>query len=964
MAAQRKYSPRPILGKGEDLATALHQEVQAISNALTSLGQDLRNAERRYKDETDKALAEIVERFKTEITEINGRVVSIAEWSIEMTNEVKGYARIDALVALRSRIEQHGDEILSYAQYIIALNNTVNGKADVDVVLRLENLISTLGDQILAYGGIIQEIQVEVGGKASAFALQALEGIVTQLGNDLTSMSSAVTALRNDIISAGVQNRLANSEFQDWPPWVLEHAPSTTGYVLKSANETFPDWALKSDVIRTGLIVKPSPTYTSINNYAQLSQGTVLVEPGQYYQASVYLSAHRCSGQIFVTFHNGAGAELPGTLYSNAITTQGSQQTGGKDLDSYFRAYAFGKAPSGAKYAKVIIRSTPLTTTVSDSYLFFTCPLFGKALEGQTSPSPYTAGNAGAFASATRTLKSIVEQQGEDLSALAEDVTELSTGVKNPKPGQNMLVDPVFQITRDGAWKAGYSGPWLSGVNFLDQWTLVSDSGENTPYIYVPGTYTANANNFGDFIQEDIPVVPGQRYQVSCYLGAHRCEGLVIVQFFSATGTTPLSTFPSTTLSQPITLTFPGGRELGAYFRVGGFAVAPAGAARATFRIRARWTGPSPASVSYPYLFIVRPFMGTATAEQTEYSDWAPGAPGNMFAHLRSKGMVWADSTGEGTVGASYELKLRAQDNTGAASAGLGITAAKINGVWRSQIDITAERFRVLDPVSGTATVPFKIYKGVTYIKSVAILDGDITNAKVLNLSASKLVAGDIQVNQHIKSPDFDTRGSPANRSGWYIGTNGAGSGYAEFGSAFIRGQLTAGQITDLSIGPSKLANDATMIMATGVVSTSGVGIQTPLDIGFYAGAGGEDRIRKYAIFIEMGMGAGAETLTPGTSTVTLFPRMETNGSVFTTFNITSSSEVSRTAFNPGPQTITHYYKTPPTQKTSIFVADVASTWGSWAGAGWRTLRITGQVNPSPFPGSIGYRVVILGYKK
>lgn len=347
--------------------------------------------------------------------------------------------------------------------------------------------------------------------------------------------------------------------------------------------------------------------------------------------------------------------------------------------------------------------------------------------------------------------------------------------------------------------------------------------------------------------------------------------------------------------------------------------------------------------------------MGTATEDQTEYSDWAPGAPGNMFAHLRSEGMVWADSTGEGTVGASYELKLRAQDNTGSASAGLGITAAKINGVWRSQIDVVAERFRVLNSSTGAASVPFQVVGGVTYIKSAFIRYATITDAHITSLSATKLTAGAIQVGQWIQSANWNP-----GVSGWAI----AGDGSAEFGSAYIRGQLTAGQITDLSIGPSKLANDATMIMATGAVSTSGVGIETPLDIGFYAGAGGEDRIRKYAIFIEMTMGAGAETYTPGTSTVTLSLRMETNGSVFRTFDITSSSEVSRTVFNPTPQTITDYYKTPPTQKTSIHVVDVESTWGSWAGAGSRTIRITGQAAPGNFPGSMAYRVVILGYKK
>ena len=958
MAAQRKYSPRPILGKGEDLATALHQEVQAISNALTSLGQDIKSTEKKVKDETDKALAEVVERFKAEITEINGRVVSIAEWSIEMTNEIEGYARIEALNALRSRIEQQGDEVLSYAQYIVALNNTVNGKADVHVIFRMENLIKALGDQVVAYGAIIQEIQVEVGGKASAFALQTLESTVIQLGNDLSSMSTSVTALRNDIISSGVPNRLANTEFQDWAPWVFIQAPNTTGYELKEANTNWPTWSLNSDTIKTGVIHKPNPVYTSINNFAQIRQGTIAVEPGQRYQASVYLSAHRCAGQIIVQFQDSASVVLESqTLYSNTVTTQGTSRVGGRDLESYARAYVFGTAPEGAVYARVIIRSTPSGSGHSDSFLFFVAPLFGKALEEQTTPSPYTAGNAGGTAMAVRALSSSVEQIGEDITALASDVTNLSTAVRNPRAGQNILVDPVFQIPREGPWTTGGVPGWAYNVVAEGgDWRLVTDSGENTVQIHHPGTHTASNSDYGEISQSKIPVVPGQRYQFSVYVGAHRCEAVGYVLFFGPNGGSQLPGGIQTSKStQPTNIILGGGKALSGYARIGGFVTAPTGAAYATVIIRAQWLGPSPASVSDPYVFVVRPFMGTATEDQTEYSDWAPGAPGNMFAHLRSEGMVWADSTGEGTVGASYELKLRAQDNTGSASAGLGITAAKINGVWRSQIDVVAERFRVLNSSTGAASVPFQVVGGVTYINSAFIRNATITDAHIASLSATKLTAGAIQVGQWIQSANWNP-----GVSGWAI----VGDGYAEFGSAYIRGQLTAGQITDLSIGPSKLAHDATMIMATGAVSTSGVGIQTPLDIGFYAGAGGEDRIRKYAIFIEMTMGAGAETITPGTSTVTLSLRMETNGIVFRTFDITSSSEVSRAVFNPTPQTNTHYYKTPPTQKTSIHVVDVESTWGSWAGAGSRTIRITGQVAPGNFPGSMAYRVVILGYKK
>ncbi|NJL70227.1 MAG: DUF1983 domain-containing protein [Candidatus Competibacteraceae bacterium] len=805
MAAQRKYSPRPILGKGEDLATALHQEVQAISNALTSLESDLKKSERKYKDETDKALAEVIERFLAEISEVNGRIISIAEWSIEITNEIKGKAAITALNALRTRIESQGDEITSYAQYIVALNNTVNGKADVHVILRLENLIQVLGDNITAYGAVIQEIQLEVDGKASAQALQALEASIVVLEGNVSALSSALTALQATVFSGGTPNRLNNSEFQGWSPWTFSHAPSTSGYELELGDTNFPTWSLPPGTLNnTGLIKKQTSIYTSASNYAQLAQSPIPVEPEQWYQFSIYMSAHRCIGSAVIEWLSGAQTVLK-TDTSNPVTTAGTSQVGGRPLSMWERGYVIAQAPEDAEYVRGAIRHIPNgSPSAQPNYLFFTCPLFGNAAEGQTSPSPYSSGGSGGTAAALKQTIVRVDQHDGEISALVSDVTDLSTRVQNPKPGQNMLVDPIFQITRDGAWSFQGTTPWVVG---LDEggYRLESDSSEHTPFLYGGAVYPMSTTQYGAIIQTKIPVLANTRYQFSCYLGAHRCEGLVIVTFQDINGDTISgANGTSNSLTQPTAIIYPGGRYLHGYNRVFGFTTSPPNARTSTFRIQARWQGPTPSSVTDPKLFMIRPFMGTAEAEQTEPSDWAPGAPGNMFAHLRSEGMVWANSTGEGSVGASYQLMLRAEDNTGVAEAGLGITAAKVGGVWRSQFDITADQFRIISPNNGNPTVPFKIFNNVAYIKSVAILDGDITNAKILNLSADKLTAGSIAVGQNIQSTGFVSQSS-----GWRI----TGSGAAEFDAVHVRGQLTGTQIADQIINTQHLASQAAMFM-------------------------------------------------------------------------------------------------------------------------------------------------------
>ena len=71
-------------------------------------------------------------------------------------------------------------------------------------------------------------------------------------------------------------------------------------------------------------------------------------------------------------------------------------------------------------------------------------------------------------------------------------------------------------------------------------------------------------------------------------------------------------------------------------------------------------------------------------------------------------------------------------------------------------------------------------------IVNAKIADLAVDDAKVANLAASKLTAGSINVGQYIQSTGYS-----AGVTGWYIGGNGS----AEFGSASIRGLLTASQI-------------------------------------------------------------------------------------------------------------------------------------------------------------------------
>lgn len=90
-----------------------------------------------------------------------------------------------------------------------------------------------------------------------------------------------------------------------------------------------------------------------------------------------------------------------------------------------------------------------------------------------------------------------------------------------------------------------------------------------------------------------------------------------------------------------------------------------------------------------------------------------------------------------------------------------------------------------------TTTKIANLAVGNAAIANLAVTNAKIANlavddAKISDLAVTKLTAGSISVGQYIQSTGYS-----AGTTGWYIG----GNGYAEFGAASIRGQLTANQI-------------------------------------------------------------------------------------------------------------------------------------------------------------------------
>ena len=207
--------------------------------------------------------------------------------------------------------------------------------------------------------------------------------------------------------------------------------------------------------------------------------------------------------------------------------------------------------------------------------------------------------------------------------------TNGTNGVDGIPAAPNMLQNSDF-VNDVSGWTVGHNpagvtnyvsradasgGLGLAGAGSLSHHfpgTPANGHGCDVKYGQTPGTA------FGGFTT--IPVVAGQRYQASAYLGAHRlAHAVAIVSWWDAAGTYITENYGNAITSQA------GGTVLSGYGRSFLFATAPANAAFAAFGIRSTFNGGTDC-----YLFATRCFFGDATATQTVPSPWMPAAPAGV----------------------------------------------------------------------------------------------------------------------------------------------------------------------------------------------------------------------------------------------------------------------------------------------------------------------------------------------
>jgi hypothetical protein len=111
-----------------------------------------------------------------------------------------------------------------------------------------------------------------------------------------------------------------------------------------------------------------------------------------------------------------------------------------------------------------------------------------------------------------------------------------------------------------------------------------------------------------------IPVIAGQRYEVSGLLACHRCNAQLTIGWYTAAGT-----YITENGGPACTTAYGGGQSLTGYFQGAFFITAPTGAVYATFWVRSSATGES-----NPYTWLTQGMVCQAAPSQTTPSQWSP----------------------------------------------------------------------------------------------------------------------------------------------------------------------------------------------------------------------------------------------------------------------------------------------------------------------------------------------------
>ena len=322
----------------------------------------------------------------------------------------------------------------------------------------------------------------------------------------------------------------------------------------------------------------------------------------------------------------------------------------------------------------------------------------------------------------------------ENYATVGANASNLRTGV-----GVNLLFNAGANLSNEG-WNG-----WPGFSRNVPSFNIAEGGSRYGTFSLYESGFTGGGVVFIDGVNK-VPVVGGQRYELSIYTGAVRCKVRISADFWTADGVFAGS-------GEEVSLVNDGandeaawgGTALGSFKRIGMFVKAPANAATARFLC---WKDQTKAAYADSYMFACLPYFGVANSGQTELSPWSEGSSSINTKITPSNVTTFIDNATINTAQIADAAIVRAK---------IGVAAIGSAQVGDAEIGTSK--------IADAAITSAKIANAS--IGSAHIADATITNAKLTG---------------NIQSDNFVT-GS----SGWQIRR---ADGVAEFQNVIVRGEV------------------------------------------------------------------------------------------------------------------------------------------------------------------------------
>ncbi|WP_237906911.1 phage tail tip fiber protein [Azospirillum brasilense] len=176
--------------------------------------------------------------------------------------------------------------------------------------------------------------------------------------------------------------------------------------------------------------------------------------PGQFYEFTVYVSAHRCLVQIYISWLDAGGNEIAYAL-PDAPGNDGSVSNtpgDGLQLGTWKRLRVKGAAPANARMMRPKIRkyATLVAPGHVDSWLFFALPFLGECAPNATVAQPWQPGGVTRITGGQLATDSIIIRNSAQLGDTT--VTSLKIGVNQVTVPAAEYVPSITEL-----WTGGWT---------------------------------------------------------------------------------------------------------------------------------------------------------------------------------------------------------------------------------------------------------------------------------------------------------------------------------------------------------------------------------------------------------------------------------------------------------------------------------------------------------------------------